>query len=207
LKGIAYEDVVHLAFAEVAVHHGDIVEEVGRQKGSVGSLVGDLVLTFNPDEFPGERSALVVEVKAKRLSLRKTLDELDAAVANREAKVGLAVFACKDIAPIPSVFVPYGARAVLVLDGEAPDIGAVELAMAWARWTVRRSATGDTSSFDAVRFNEAFARATRALDRAGTIRKCHSTVRRQVDQAGEELTEMVTEAREAIGEIKDLSAA
>jgi selenocysteine lyase/cysteine desulfurase len=46
----------------------------------------------------------------------------------------------------------------------------------------------------------------RALDRATTIRKCYSTVRRQVDQAGEELTEMVTEARESIAEIKDLSA-
>jgi hypothetical protein len=115
---------------------------------------------------------------------RKTLDELDVAVANREAKVGLAVFACKDIAPIPSVFVPYGKRAVLVLDGEDPDVGAVELAMAWARWTVRRSEDGDASSFDTVRYNEAIARATRALDRATTIRKCHTTVRRQVDQAG-----------------------
>lgn len=78
--------------------------------------------------------------------------------------------------------------------------------MAWARWVLRRS-VGDLSTFDAERLNEAIAKATRALDRASTIRKCHSTVRRQVDQAGAELTDMVNEAREAIGDIKELGAA
>ena len=69
----------------------------------------------------------------------------------------------------PGSFIRFLAEhaSVLVLDGEAPDIGAAELAMSRAWWTVHRSAPGDTSSFDAVRFNEGFARATRALDRAG----------------------------------------
>jgi hypothetical protein len=207
LKGIAYEDVVHLAFAEATAHHGDVIEDTSRQRGVAGSLVGDLVISLNADDFGGQRSALVLEVKAKKLSLRKTLDELEAAMANREAKVGLAVFSSKEVAPPGhSVFVPHGNMAILVLDNENPHIAVVELAMAWARWMFRRSAEGDLSSFDAERFNESIAKAIRALDRAGTIRKCHSTVRRQVDQAGEELTEMVTEAREAIAVIKDLGA-
>ncbi len=71
----------------------------------------------------------------------------------------------------------------------------------------RRAGEGDASSFDAERFNEAIAKAARALDRASTIRKCHGTVRRQIDQAGAELTDMVTEARDAIGEITGLGAA
>jgi hypothetical protein len=207
LKGIAYQDVVHLAFAEVAAHHGDVIEDVGRQRGASGSQVGDLVMSLNPEEFSGESTSLVLEVKNRRLSLRKTLDELTVAMANREAKAGIAVFAKQEYAPTPSVFVNFGNRAILVLDGEAPDIGAVQLASAWGRWVARRAAEGDTSSFDSERFNEAIAKATRALDRASTIRKCHSTVRRQVDQAGSELTDMVTEAREAIGEIKELGGA
>jgi hypothetical protein len=208
LKGIAYEDVVHVVFAEAAAHHGDVLEDTSRQRGTSGSLVGDLVVTLNPDDFGGQRAALVLEVKAKKLSLRKTLDELGAAMANREAQVGLAVFSSKEVAPPGhSVFVPHGNMAVLVLDSETPDLGAVELAMAWSRWVLRRSSEGGLSTFDAERFNEAIAKATRALDRASTIRKCHSTVRRQVDQAGAELTDLVTETREAIGEIKELGAA
>jgi hypothetical protein len=208
LKGVAYEDVVHVAFAEAARHRGDVIEDTSRQRGTTGSLVGDLVVTFDADDVCGELSRMVIEVKARRLSLRKTLDELEAGMANREAQVGIAIFASKELAPPGhAVFVPHGNLAVMVLDKESPESPTVELAMAWARMRLRHLQIRETATDgDPQVVTEAIATATRALDRAATIRRCHSTVRRQIDQAGEELTDLVTEARDAIVVIRDSRA-
>lgn len=204
LKGIAYEDVVHLAFSEVAARHGDVIDDVGRQRGASGSMVGDLVIALNPEDFGGRNPLVVIEAKNRRLSLRKTLEELDAAMANREAEVGIAVFSSPEHVKTPSVFVPYGNRAVMVLDDECPDTGVVELAHAWVRTMTRRSSGPDAAGFDAERFAEAIGKATRALERMTTIRKCHGSVRRQIDLAAAEVTDMVTEVREAVIEIQEL---
>lgn len=202
LKGLAYEDVVHLAFAEVAAHHGDVIESVGRERGAIGALTGDIAVALSPEECGEHPRSFVIEAKNRKLGLRKTLEELSAAMANREAHVGIAVFASRDFAPTPSVFVPYGDKAILVLDADTPDPAAVELAYVWARWTLRRSQVGDAESLDTEQISEGIAAAVRALDRSSTIRRCHSTVRKQIEQASVELTDLVTEARAAIDQIR-----
>ena len=207
LKGIAYEEVVHLAFSEVVACHGDIIEDVGRQRGASGAMVGDLVITLNAEEFGGRSPVVVLDAKNRKLSLRKTLEELDAAMVNREADVGIAIFSSRDHVKTPSVFVPYGNRAVMVLDDDCPDLGVVELADAWARTVLRRSAGPEAADFDHERLADAVAKVTRALDRVSTIRKCHGTVLRQVDLASAELTDLVNESRDAIAEIKELGIA
>ena len=202
LKGLAYEDVVHLAFAEIAAHHGDIIESVGRERGTTGALVGDIAIGINPEECGGHPRSLVLEAKNRRLGLRKTLEELSAAMANREAQAGIAVFASRELAPTPSVFVPYGDKAILVLDADAPDPAAAELAYVWARWTLRKSQTSEADSLDTEQISEGIAAAVRALDRSSTIRRCHSTVRKQIDQAAVELNDLVTEVQTAIDQVR-----
>jgi hypothetical protein len=205
LKGVAYEDVVHLAFGEVVAHHNDIIDAVGRETGATGALVGDITITLNSEETGGCPQNAVVEVKRKRLSLRKTLEELDRAMANRDAGVGIAVFSSQEFAPIPTLFVPYGNKAVLVLDAEEPDVHAAELAYCWARWVLRRSRETEPGKiFDAAAFAEALAAATRALERASTIRRCHSTVTKQVSQASEELGSLVTDVRQALDDLREI---
>lgn len=206
LKGMVYEDVVHLAFSSAVASHSDVIEDVSRARGAAGSMVGDLAIHLNPEECGGDSPTVVLEAKSKRMGLRKTLSELDSALANREASAAIAVFSSRELAPIPSVFVTYGDKAILVLDNDLPDIGAVELAMEWGRWVARRSASVDTESFDYERFVENVARASRALERASTIRRAHSTIRRGVDQASSELDDLVAEIRAALAELKDMAA-
>lgn len=206
LKGIAYQDAVHLAFTGAAAAHSDVVDDVGRQRGSTGSMVGDLVVAFNSEEFSGASPVLAIEVKSKRMPLRKMLEELGLAMANRDAGAGLAVFSSREIAPIPSVFANYGDKAILVLDEEAPDLAAVELALEWARWTLRRAASSTPHAFDQAAFADSVAKVTRALERVSTIRRCHSTIKRQVDQGGSELDDLVAEIRVAITELKEIAA-
>ena len=150
-KGVAFEELVGMAFTEVGTIHGDIVEPVGRERGCDGSLVGDIVVTLSPDDCPTGRAAFVLEAKTRKLTLRKTLDELDVAMANRESTAGIAVFSDRALAPTPSLFSAYGDKAVLVLDAELPDPQAVELAYAWARWIVRRAGSEDAPEADALK--------------------------------------------------------
>jgi hypothetical protein len=206
LKGMAYEEVVHLAFSGAVASHSDVIEDVSRQSGAAGSKVGDFVIHLNPEECGGDSPAVVLEAKTQKKSQRATLGELDAAKTNREAAAAIAVFSSQEVAPTPSVFVTYGDKAILVLRDDLPDAGAVELAMEWGRWVARRSTSMDTASLDYQRFAETVARASRALDRATTIRRSLSTIRGGVDQARAELDELVSEIRAAIAELKEIAA-
>ncbi len=176
-KGVAFEELVGMAFTEVGTIHGDIVEPVGRERGCDGSLVGDIVVTSSPDDCPTGRAAFVLEAKTRKLILRRTLDELDVAMANRESTAGIAVFSDRALAPAPSLFSAYGDKAVLVLDAELPDPQAVELAYTWARWIVRRAGSEDAP--------EAGLGRTSATRRGGP-RSCRGNLlaaRTRVDQA------------------------
>ena len=183
LKGIVYEDVVHLAFSEACAPHADVIEDVSRTRGASGSLVGDLVVHLNSEENAGTPSTAVIEAKTKRMGQRKILAELDAAMANREAAAAIAVFSSREIAPVPSVFVPFGDKAIMVLDDDMPNMELVEVAMAWARFVARRASAPDVDAFDHERFTAALGKAIRAVERASTIRRCHTTIRRSADRA------------------------
>jgi hypothetical protein len=205
-KGVAFEELVGMAFTEVGTIHGDIVEPVGRERGCDGSLVGDIVVTLSPDDCPTGRAAFVLEAKTRKLTLRKTLDELDVAMANRESTAGIAVFSDRALAPTPSLFSAYGDKAVLVLDAELPDPQAVELAYAWARWIVRRAGSEDAPEADARKVREAIDAAVHGLDRAMGVRRCFNTIRRSAGQGSDELAELVAEVRAAVEEIRSLLA-
>lgn len=206
-KGVAYEELVSLAFTEMGSIYGDVVEPVGRERGIQGSLVGDIVVTLNPDDCPSGRTAFVLEAKTRKLTLRKTLDELSVAMANREAEAGIAVFSARGLAPTPTVFSAYGDKAILVLDTELPDPQAVELAYAWARWVVRRPHLGDPQNADTEKIRESIDTVARALDRAMGVRRCLNTIRRSAGQGSDELAELVADIRAAIEEIGSLLTA
>lgn len=205
-KGAAFEELVGIAFTEVGTIHGDIVEPVGRERGSDGSLVGDVLVTLNPDDCPAGRAAFVLEAKTRKLTLRKTLDELDVAMANRESTASIAVFSDRSLAPTPSLFSTFGDQAILVLDAKLPDPQAVELAYAWARWIVRRSGAEDVPEADARKVREAIDAAVHGLDRGMAVRRCLNAIRRSAGQGSDELAELVAEVRAAVEEIRALLA-
>jgi hypothetical protein len=97
----------------------------------------------------------VFEAKARRMSVARTMDELDRALANREAQAAIAVFDEAANAPTCVPFT-YFDNAIFVLD-DGPDERLIELAYIWARIQARQSGSGADDGLDPIRVGEAIA--------------------------------------------------
>ncbi|HVA08442.1 MAG TPA: hypothetical protein VNG12_17035 [Acidimicrobiales bacterium] len=203
-KGFSFEDEVHRILGNLATRHGDLAEHVGKVSGSTGALTGDEVVTLNLEDTGGRRAAVVFEAKRRKrkLSMREAMDELDAAMANREAVVAVAVFATPDNAPASVPFTPYGNKAIVVIDPEIPEDRVLELAYMWARWEARKALTVDAEAIDHAAVEMAFGTVQRALNRATTVRRCHSTVLNNIGQAKREVDELVAEIADALAALR-----
>ncbi len=104
VKGDAYEEVVHAALGALTAPTGDLAERTGTSAGSTGGRIGDEVITLNPEDTPGATGLYVIEAKDRRLPMRGCLEELQAALRNREAQAAIAVFsrpgARADVRPV-----------------------------------------------------------------------------------------------------------
>lgn len=93
-KGFTFEDMLedYLLFVTKPFH--DTVERVGTEKGKLGNLKGDLLVTVCDPTVRGRPPRIVVEAKAGenvRLTRKGLLGELDEALKNREADFAIAV--------------------------------------------------------------------------------------------------------------------
>jgi hypothetical protein len=174
LKGFRFEDILHELINSQAIPYGDLAMQVGKERGALGTQQGDEVVTINPEDTRGAAANIVWEAKTGRLGLRKILDELERAMENRDASVGIAVFGNVDIAPSKVPFAPYGDRAVLVIDKDDPDESAVRLAYMWARWVARRRLGETNASIDIEKIETLISDAIRALQHASQVRKGHT---------------------------------
>lgn len=198
LGGFTFEDKVHAALGALATRHGDLAEHVGRTSGETGALTGDEVVSLNPADTAGREVRVVFESKNRKLGLRKVLDELDRAIANRGAAAGVAVFAGWEKAPTAVPFHYYGNRAVVVFDSDIADDRTLELAYMWARWEARKLVSESTDAVDMVRVGSAIDDAKRALARAATVRRYHSTAKRSIESAGTELSGLIDDVETAL---------
>jgi len=197
-KGLRFEEVVHDRVAAIAAGHGDLAEHVGTEGGQDASRCGDEVVTLNPDDTGGEEVRFVLEVKHRRLGWRDTLAELDRAMANRGAAAGIAVFAHQEQAPTTVPFHCNASRAVVVLDPEGGDDGALRLAYMWARWVARRDRARPDDGFDPERVRDLIDEVNRALQRVRTIRRHHTEAAKGIERARDELGALEDDARRAI---------
>ena len=192
-KGFEFEDLVHLTVSGVAAAHCDIAEQTGRSVGATGSQAGDEVVTLCLDDTRGATARFVLELKDRKLGMKATFEELDRAMDNREALVGIAVFSRQEHAPVAGPFHFWGNYAVVVLDKDVVDDGALRLACLWARWMVRRQ-LGDTAmEVNAERVAGLVEDGRRALDHVSTVRRYHTSARKCIDQAGGQVTAMASE--------------
>lgn len=197
-KGVQFEEVVHDRVAAIAAVHGDLAEHVGTEGGQDARRCGDEVVTLNPDDTGGEEVRFVLEVKHRRLGWRETCAELDRAMANRGATAGIAVFARQEQAPTPVPFHCNASRAVVVLDPEDGDDGALQLAYMWARWVARRDRARPDGVCDPERVRDLIDEVNRALQRVRTIRRYHTEAAKGIERARDELGALEDEARRAI---------
>lgn len=198
-KGFDFEETFDHVVARIAAPHGDVAERVGTVKGVLGTQAGDELVTINHDDTQGLPGRFVFELKAKSLNMRKTLDEIDKAMANREALAGVAVFTSADEAPTGVAFHYADNRAIVILDRDGLDDAAVRLAYMWARWVVRRQlATLAGENIDFARVDALTDDARRALERASSVKRFHTTAKKSIDQAGDQVDCLAAEVESAL---------
>jgi len=93
-KGFEFEDTLEVFLQSVSNPFNDIVERVGAEKGKLGNLKGDFLVTVSDPAIEGFPPRIVVEAKAGenlRLTQKGLLGELDEAIKNRGANFAVAV--------------------------------------------------------------------------------------------------------------------
>ena len=202
-KGFHYEDVVDECVGALAAGYGDLAACTGTESGSCASKVGDEVVTLNRDDTHGVEVRFTLEVKNRPLNMRKTMAELDQAIANRDALAAIAVFRSQEQAPTAVPFQYNDNKAIAVLDPDDGDSSALRLAYMWARWTVRRQlASGEQEGVDLERISGLLDDAGHALERHTSIKRFHTQARKSIDQAGEQVRDLVDEVHVALDELE-----
>jgi hypothetical protein len=133
-KGLRYEqDLAPVLDACFAAHH-DVVEDVSTTPGVGEVKTGDFVVTLNPQDTGGHRRRIVFEAKNQKLSMPAAQAELDAAMSNRAADVGVLVFASQSQAPLHGkpLRVLHGNRLIVVWSADGGNL-ALEMAAQLAR--------------------------------------------------------------------------
>ena len=93
-KGFDFEDDLEPFLHQISKPFGDLVERCGKEKGKLGNLKGDFVITLCDPAAKGHASKIVVEAKTRdklTLTTKGFLGELRDAILNRDAVFALAV--------------------------------------------------------------------------------------------------------------------
>jgi hypothetical protein len=198
-KGFDYEDVVDECVSTLAAGYGDLAECTATQSGSTASHVGDEVVTLNREDTYGVEARFTLEVKNRSLNLRKTFAELDEALANRDALAAVAVFRSQEQAPTSVPFQHFDDKAIVVLDPDDADDSSLRLAYMWARWTVRKQlACREQEDVDLERVGCLLDDAARGLERHTAIKRFHTQARKSIDQAADQVRDLVGEVHESL---------
>jgi hypothetical protein len=201
IKGFDYEDIVFEVLQQIVAPLQDVPARVGNEAGSTGGKVGDMVVDIDPSSARGRSPRYVVECKDRAMPLKKALDELDKAIANRDADAGLIVFSSGDVSPAADVFQWFRNRAIVVLDRESLDATPLRLACLWARWVSCRETSDDPSSLDPERIAGLVDAGLKSLKTASAIRGSHTRAKKAVDEAGRHLDVLIGEAEATLGEL------
>lgn len=201
VKGFDFEDVVYATIESIATPLQDVPAQVGNDVGAAAAKVGDIVVDIDPS-FAKCETRFVVECKDRSLALKKALDELDLAIANRDAAAGVMVFSSQDVAPGTDPFRPFDRRAIVVLDKDELDPHALRLAYLWARWVATRDASAACDGVDVERMLAVIESTARSLKTASAVRGSHTQARKAIDQAGRQLDSLLADVQSALDELE-----
>lgn len=196
-KGVAFEDDVEAMVRTIAKNIGGcVVQRTTRLAGTLGaeSVVGDFVLTL-PD---GQRITVEAKNQAKVALNGPTgiLDELDRAMANRNATASVCVSAADAFPSEVGTFGVYGKRVLVVEDGSG---ALLEAAIRWAAALVAADSAGD--AMDPVAVGESLARLRAVSKRCSDQKRALTDVVRSVDKVRDGLDAMRAELLEAIDDL------
>lgn len=204
-KGFAFEDLVELAVRDCATGIGGCTVEVTAvAPGTLGveSKVGDFVLTLPS----GKR--IVIEAKnTASIALRGRggiLDELDRAMANRDASFAVCVAASDAYPAEVGTFGVYGSRVLVVDDGSGVLVRA---AVRWAAAALEAEHRSD-GSFDSAAVVHRLERVADLATRLSGSKRALSSIRANVDQVRNDLDAVRSDLLDAVDDaIRELNRA
>ena len=178
--GIEFEERLGAVLAFESERFGDLLEATGEQTGLIKNCkVGDFVINLGA-ESAAAHARVVWEAKDKRgVSLRAALDEIDEARRNRQAQVGVFVFARENAPESLSILQRHGNDVVVVWDADDPAAElVVRAAYSLTRALVVRERRNDESSHAAIAEIERSARAIeKQIAYLDDVRKWAETVK------------------------------
>ncbi len=205
-KGRSFEERVHDALEGLAEARGDLAIHTGHVKGEGGSKKGDTVVEIGAAE--GQCAGKIVfEDKDRQLSKNKMREELNGALAEREADFAVLVVAGEE--RIPSgheQLTEYeGNKIIVAVDPEEPDGLGLRLAYRYARLRVVM-ARDRSLEVDAAGVRDAAEAARAALKRAQAVRLAIGNIDTSAKKAREGIDGMIAEVESELIRIESLVA-
>ncbi|MBX3076733.1 hypothetical protein KF913_22675 [Candidatus Obscuribacterales bacterium] len=162
--GNAFEEDLSEVVAHESRRRGDVFQATGKLTGIIPHCKkGDYVIELGPDS-PAAAARIVWEAKEdKSWDEKRALTELNEAIKNRQAQVGVFVFSTKTAPERMENFERYGNSIVIVWDSENPATDVViRAAYSLARAMVIKQANKSHKDHNAINNIE---RATRAIEK------------------------------------------
>jgi hypothetical protein len=207
-RGLDFEDVLAPVLDKACEGHGDTLEHVAGTPGITGTKTGDFVVTLNPRTTGGSTRRVVVEAKKQPLTLTKALEELDAAMLNREADAALLVFAHPDLAPLHGrLFRAFPDRRLMaVWDAETGDDLALDVACQLAR-SLAIANDSERLNLDKGRLGDDLAQLVGIIENAAGVKRGLQMARRGLNSAEEAYESLREDALAVLYALEDLLAA
>jgi hypothetical protein len=206
-KGRSFEERVHDALERIADGRGDVAVHTGDVRGEGGTKKGDTVVEIGAADGPCI-GRVVFEDKDRQISKNKMRDELNGALAEREADFAVLVVAGEERIPAGhEQLTEYeGDKIIVAVDPEEPDSLGLLLAYRYARLRVMM-ARDSALEVDAAGVRDAAEAARAALKRAQAVRLALSNIDKSAGKAREGVDAMVADVEAELARIESLIAA
>jgi hypothetical protein len=204
-KGRTYEEEVADAIDALAHPQGDVADAVGDLKESTGKK-GDVVVSIDACNGPS-RGRIVFEAKNARMTRPKALEELDLAMAERNADYGVLVVPSEEKVPakMHALREYNGDKLIVAFDPEEGPL-ALQVAYSLARARILMSRGGeDGVDLSAVR--DTIERALGAMEDVRRIKQQLTGATTQIKTASEIVTAMSDRVKAHLADINELLAA
>ena len=206
-KGRSFEDRVYDCLEQIAGARGDAAFHVGDEPGKGGSKKGDAVVEVDSSNGPCA-GRIVFEVKNSKLGKREAWDELNAAMAEREASFAVLVVAGEERVPSgrEQLHEYEGNKLIVAVDPEDPSGLGLELAYRYARCRIVLEREGELE-MDAPAVRDAAAEALSALKQAQSIKLNLTKAESGIASARTGLEEMGEAVKVRLERIESLAVA
>ncbi|HEU0024992.1 MAG TPA: hypothetical protein VFQ12_10190, partial [Thermoleophilaceae bacterium] len=202
-KGRSFEEAVSDSLDALALRQGDVAEAVGDQPGASGKT-GDVIVDIGACDGPS-RGRIVFEAKDRRLSKPRAIEELDRALADRDADFAVLVVPTAD--ELPAKLEPLreynGDKLLVALDPDAPEGLPLEVAYRLARARVLM-ARGDQVGVDGAAVHDLVERALHAMEDVRKVKSQLTGAKSGIDRAYEVVEEMAARVRAHLAEVDAL---